>query len=250
MLGGNYVRVQDDAASEADRHARRGEWDEAEVQCARAIAQAAQLREREPEELAYVSTLAELQYFHAEILRHVDRIDEAIAAAQAGHDLYQALLGNDPVHVADRTRDARSRLGMLELLARDAALPVDQRIAFARTIATEKPGPETELDLARQLAWQAQETSGAAELPLLEEAVSIYRRLRPLGEDDLDLFGRIVLRAAEAFVDSHSYAEALACATDAGQAFNALSVRRPERYERLWFDAREIAAQSRAFVEE
>jgi hypothetical protein len=242
--------VQVDAASEADRLARRGEWAEAEVHCARAIVHVAQLREREPEELAHVAALAELHYFHAEILRNVDRVGEAIAAAQAGHDLYQALLGIDPVHVADRTRDARSRLDMLELLARDAALPAAQRVAVARAIATEKPGPEPELDLARRLAWLAQETSGAAELPLLEEAVSIYRRLRPLGEDDLDLFGRIVLRAAEVFVDSHSYAEALACATDAGQAFNALSVRRPERYERLWFDAREIAAQSRAFIEE
>jgi hypothetical protein len=86
-------------------------------------------------------------------------------------------------------------------------------------------------------------------LPLLEEAVPIYRRLRPLGEDDLDLFGRIALRAAEALFDAHSDTEALACATDAGQAFNALSVRRPERYERLWFDARALAAQSRERVE-
>lgn len=243
--------MPDEAAREADRFARRGEWDEARVHCAQAIALAEQRRESEPDELTHVTSLAELQYFHAEILKHLNQLPEAVAAARASYDLFRALLGIDPVHTADRARDAESRLGLLELAARDDLVPYAERVPVARALATEKPGPERDLDLARQIARQALDRAGSGpiDLPLLLEGVSTYRRLRPLGEDDLDLFGRIARHAAEALMDRREYLEAVECATDAGQAFGTLAVRRPERYERLWYEARELAARGRDLVE-
>jgi hypothetical protein len=83
----------------------------------------------------------------------------------------------------------------------------------------------------------------------LLEAVSIYRRLRPLGEDDLVLFGRVAQHAAEVLMQRQAYGEAVECATDAAQAFNALAVRRPDRYDRLWYRARDLAARGRAMAE-
>jgi hypothetical protein len=243
--------VQDEAASEADRYARRGEWNEAGVYCARAVALAEHRRALEPDELAHVTSLAELQYFYAEILKHLDRLPEALEAATASRDNYRSLLSIDPVHVADRTRDAESRLGLLDLVARDAAVRYADRVPVARALAAEKPGIERDLDLARQLARQSLDQIGsAADLSLRLEAVSTYRRLRPLGEDDLDLFGRVARHAAEALMDAKAYPEAAECAADAGQAFGALAVLRPERYERLWYEARELAARGRALAEE
>jgi hypothetical protein len=238
--------VQDEAASEADRHARRGEWDEAGVHCVQAIARAERLRQIEPDELSHVVELAGLQYFYADVLRNLERVPEAVAAARISRDLYHAVLGIDPVHVADRVRDAQSRVGLLELMVVDELGSDEERVAAARARAEAEPSAASDLDLARQLARQGLDHEpGDRRLPMLLEAVSIYRRLRPLGEDDLDLFGRAALRAAEELIDSRSYDDALACATDAGQAFGALAVRRPDRYDRPWFDAREIAALSR-----
>lgn len=243
--------MHDEAAREADRHARRGEWDEAKVHCELAITQAEKRRESEPDELTHVKSLAELQYFHAEILNNLNLMPEAIEAARTSRDLFRALLGIDPVHVADRVRDAESRLSLLELAAQDATVPAADRVAVARARAAEKPGPERDLDLARQIARQAlgHVEANPVPMPLLLEAVSIYRRLRPLGEDDLDLFGRIAHQAAEALMQQQAYAQAVECATDAGHAFGALAVRRPERYERLWFETRELAARGRAMLE-
>jgi tetratricopeptide (TPR) repeat protein len=241
----------DEAAREADRHARRGEWDEAKVHCELAITSAEKRRESEPDELTHVKSLAELQYFYAEILNSLKLLPEAIDAARASRDLYRALLGIDPVHVADRVRDAESRLSLLELAAQDATVPEADRVEVARARAAEKPGAERDLDLARQIARHALSRVGSdpVPVPLLMEAVSIYRRLRPLGEDDLDLFGRIAQHAAEALMRQEAYAEAVECATDAGHAFGALAVRRPERYDRLWYEARELAARGRAVLE-
>jgi hypothetical protein len=243
--------VHDEAAREADRHARRGEWDEARVHCELAITRAEKRRASEPDELTHVKSLAELQYFYAEILNNLDLLSEAIEAARTSRDLFRALLGIDPVHVADRVRDAESRLGLLELTAREATVPAAERVAAARARAAERPGAERDLDLARQIARHALDHAGSDPVgaTLLMEAVSIYRRLRPLGEDDLDLFGRIAQHAAEALMQRHEYAEAVECATDASQAFNALAVRRPERYDRLWYEARELAARGRAVLE-
>lgn len=243
--------MHDEAAREADRHARRGEWDEARVHCELAIARAEKRRESEPDELTHVKSLAELQYFHAEILNNLNLLFDAIEAARTSRDLYRALLGVDPVHVADRVRDAESRLSLLELTARDAAVPEADRVAKARARAAENPGAERDLDLARQIARHALAHPGSDPVAatLLMEAVAIYRRLRPLGEDDLDLFGRIAQRAAEALMQRQEYAEAVECATDASQAFGALAVRRPERYDRLWYEARELAARGRAVLE-
>ena len=243
--------MHDEAAREADRHARRGEWDEAKVHCELAIATAEKRREAEPDELAHVKALAELQYFYAEILNNVNMVIEAVEAARASRDLFRSMLGIDPVHVADRVRDAESRLSLLELIAQDATVPEAERVAVARARAAEKPGSERDLDLARQIARYALKRVGSDPVPtaLLLEAVSIYRRLRPLGEDDLDLFGRIAQHAAEALMQRHEYAEAVECATDASQAFNALAVRRPERYDRLWYEARELAARGRAVLD-
>jgi hypothetical protein len=244
--------VQDEAAREADRHARRGEWAEAALYCAQAIARLERLRDREPDELAHVTALAELQYFHAEVLKNLERIPEAATAARSSRDLYQAVLGIDPVHVADLARDAQSRLGMLEVMVRDALVPANERVAVARARSDAAPGADNDLDLARQLARQSLDLPDSAGPPAAEllEAVSIYRRLRPLGEDDVDLFGRAALRAAEELANAQAIDEALACAADAGQAFGALAVRRPERYDRPWFDARELAAKLRDLVEE
>jgi hypothetical protein len=241
----------DEAAREADRHARRGEWAEAKVHCELAIIQVEKRREAEPDELTHVKSLAELQYFHAEILNNLNLLSEAIDAARTSRDLFRALLGIDPVHVSDRVRDAESRLGLLELAAADATVPEAERVSVARARAAEKPGPERDLDLARQIARHALGRVGSdpAPVPLLLEAVAIYRRLRPLGEDDLDLFGRIAHHAAETLMQQQAHAEAVECATDAGHAFGALAVRRPERYERLWFEARELAARGRAVLE-
>ena len=80
--------------------------------------------------------------------------------------------------------------------------------------------------------------------------MSIYRRLRPLGEDDLDLFGQAALYAAEELAKAHGYDDAASCAADAGQAFGALAVRRPERYDRPWYEARELAARLRDLAED
>jgi len=242
--------VQDEAAREADRHARREEWGEASVYCAQAIVAAEHRRDQEPDELAHVTALAELQYFHAEILKHLRQLPEAIDAARVGRDLYHALLGIDPVHVADRARDADSRLALLELMARDSEVPYADRVAVARALVSEKPGPEHDLDLARQIARQTLDhTASIDDLWLLLEAVSTYRRLRPLGEDDLELFARAARHTAEALMDRQAYPDAVECAADAAQAFSALAVRRPERYERAWYEARELAAQARALVE-
>lgn len=244
--------MQDEAASEADRYARRGEWNEAAVYCARAVDLAERRRQFEPDELTHVTSLAELQYFYAEILKHLDRLPEAIEAATASRDNYRALLHIDPVHVADRARDAESRLGLLEIAARDTLVPYAERVPLARALAAEKPGLERDLDLARHVSRQAldQIGSASADLALRLEAVSTYRRLRPLGEDDLDLFGRVARHAAEALMDAKAYPDAAECAADAAQAFGALAVLRPERYERLWYEARELASRGRALAEE
>jgi tetratricopeptide (TPR) repeat protein len=243
--------VHDEAARDADRYARRGEWDEAEIHCAQAIALATDRRTAEPDEVTHITSLAELHYFYAEILKNLNRLAEAVAAARTGLDLFRAVLLLDPVHVADRARDAESRLGLLELAASDDRVPYADRVAAARKLAAEDPGPRHDLNLARQIARQALDQAGTKtlDLPLLVEAVTIYRRLRPLGEDDLDLFGRIARHAAEALMNRHSYAEAVECAADAGQAFGALAVRRPERYERMWYEARELAARGRSRLE-
>lgn len=249
IVGGNSDPVQDEAAREADRHARRGEWDQAAAYYAQAIADLERLRESEPDELAHVTELAELQYLYAEALKHLDRIPEAVVAARSSHDHYRALLGIDPVHIADRARDAQSRLGLLELMAEDAHVPAAKRVAAARSRATAEQTADRDLDLARQIVRQALDQPSSVDLPLRLEAVSIYRRLRPLGEDDLDLFAQIALQAAEVLINSHAYEDAATCAADAVQAFGALAVRRPERYDRPWYEARELAARSRERLE-
>jgi hypothetical protein len=251
IVRGNYVRVQDEAAREADRHARRGEWNEAALYCAQAIIRLERLREREPDEFAHVTALAELHYFHSEVLKNLDRIPEAVAAARSSLALYHAVLGIDPVHVADLARDAQSRLGLLELMVQDPLVPARERVAVARARVDADPSADSDLDLARQLARGSLERPEPAATPPTEllEAVLIYRRLRPLGEDDLDLFGRAALRAAEELVNEHEYEEAVACATDAGHAFGALAVRRPERYDRIWYEARELAVRIRDLAE-
>jgi tetratricopeptide (TPR) repeat protein len=233
--------VQDEAAREADRHARRGEWDQAAVHYAQAIANLERLRESEPDELAHVIELAELQYCYAEVLRHLDRVPEAVVVARASRDHYRALLSIDPVRIADRARDAQSRLGLLELMAEDGLVPGPKRVAIAQSRAAAEPGPERDLDVARQVVRQALDQPGSVELPLQVEAVAIYRRLRPLGEDDLELFGQISRLVAEALLESRSYEEAAACAADAVHAFGALAVRHPERYDRPGYEARELA---------
>lgn len=251
MVAGKSVRVQDEAAREADRYARRGEWPEAEVHCIQAIASAQRRREREPDNLDHVRSLAELRYFHAEILMHLNKIPDAVAAARSSCELYAALVGIDPIHVADPRRDAQSRLGLLELMARDATVPYADRVPKARALAEADPGPEHDLDLARQLARQALDRvrSTVVDLAAAQEAVALYRRLRPLGEDDQDLFARVALVVAQTLADKAAYAEAEACAADAALAFGALAVRRPERYERPWYDARELATHCRAWAE-
>ncbi len=248
MVGGNSSPVHD-AAAEADRHARRGEWRAAEVHCGRAISSVEALREREPDELVHVTDLAELRYFHAEILLNLNRVPEAAREARASLELFRALVSIDPIHLADRVRDAESRLGVIEALAADRRVKAAGRVPMARSVAESDPSPEHDLDLARQLARRGLAESGGAEaLPFLTEAAAIYGRLRPLGEDDLDLFAGACLRAAEERLARGSHAEAAEFAGDAAQAFGALALRHPERYDRRWYEARELAANARALL--
>jgi hypothetical protein len=238
--------VHDEAASQADRHARRGEWSEASVHCAQAIADVERLRAEEPDDPAHVTSLAELRYFYAEVLRNLHQIDQAVREAQASVELFRALVSIDPVHLADRARDAESRLGVLQVLADDEQRPPADRVPTARDRAAASPSPHHDLDLARHLARQGLSTGAVDELA---EAVSIYRHLRPLGEDDLDLFAQASIRVAEAQFVQGGSAEAAEYAGDAAQAYGALALRHPERYDRRWYEAREMAARARDVAE-
>jgi hypothetical protein len=221
------VSEASEAARDADRYARAGEWAMADLACARA------LRSLPANE---ASARAELLYSHAEILRQLARLPDALTAARDSQALYQELVVADPIRAADRARDAASRAALLALMAEAKGVPEQDRVPLARRRAGTEPGTHRELELARQLSLSRSH---------LAEAAAIYRRLRPLGADDLDLFADAALVAAEALFDVGHFDDAAAYAADAATALGALSVRRPERYEKRWYDARELAARSR-----
>lgn len=238
----------ENAAIEADRCARRGEWPEASVHCAHAIARIEQLREREPDVIDHLATLADLRYFQAEILTHTGELAQAAQAAAMSLELYRVLRNLNPIHASDRVRDAKSRWRLIELMLRDDEVPYEDRVPIAQQQVGKEPGLDADHDLARQLARQGLDHVQAGRhdiaLPLLREATAVYGRLRPLGEDDLVLFAEAGLRAAETLAERGAFAEASLHAADAAGAYGLLSSRRPERFDKPWYDARELAARA------
>jgi len=206
------------------------------------------LREREPDVIDHVTTLADLRYFQAEILTHTGELAQAAQAAAMSLELYRVLRNLNPIHASDRVRDAKSRWRLIELMLRDDEVPYEDRVPIAQQQVDKEPGLDADHDLARQLARQGLDHYQAGRhdiaLPLLREATAIYGRLRPLGEDDLVLFAEAGLRAAEILAERGAFAEAGLHAADAAGAYGLLSSRRPERFDKPWYDARELVARA------